>query len=62
MVEGHVPADLVKKVLREKPKGVKGLSAPGMPRGSPGMEGPIKDRYTVYTFDSKGVKTPYAIR
>ncbi|MCA9720898.1 MAG: DUF411 domain-containing protein [Gemmatimonadetes bacterium] len=62
VVEGHVPADLVKKVLREKPKGVKGLSAPGMPRGSPGMEGPIKDRYTVYTFDAKGVKTPYAIR
>jgi len=26
------------------------------------MEGPIKDRYTVYTFDAKGVKTPYAIR
>lgn len=62
VVEGHVPADLVKKVLRDRPDGVKGLSAPGMPRGSPGMEGPVKDRYTVYTFTAEGVKTPYAER
>lgn len=62
VIEGHVPADLVKKVLRERPAGVRGLSAPGMPRGSPGMEGPVKDRYTVYTFDAKGNATPYAER
>jgi hypothetical protein len=62
VIEGHVPADLVKKVLREKPKGIKGLAAPGMPRGSPGMEGPVKDRYTVYSFDAQGRKTAYAIR
>ncbi len=62
VIEGHVPADLVKKLLVEKPAGVKGLAAPGMPMGSPGMEGSIKDRYTIYSFDSKGHAKPYATR
>ncbi len=62
VVEGHVPADIVKRLLRDRPKGVKGVSAPGMPRGSPGMESTIKDRYTVYTFDAQGKATPYAER
>lgn len=62
VIEGHVPADLVKKMLATKPAGVKGLAVPGMPMGSPGMEGPTKDRYTVYTFDAAGKATPYAER
>ncbi len=63
VIEGHVPADLVKKVLATKPKGVKGLAAPGMPMGSPGMEqGGVKQRYTVYAFDATGKATPYAVR
>lgn len=62
VIEGHVPADLVKRLLRTRPKGVKGIAAPGMPRGSPGMEGPVKDRYTVYTFDAAGRATAYAER
>lgn len=62
VVEGHVPADIVKRLLRNRPKGVKGVSVPGMPRGSPGMESPVKDRYTVYTFDAQGKATPYAER
>ncbi len=62
VVEGHVPADIVHKLLRTRPKGVKGVSAPGMPQGSPGMEGPVKDRYIVYTFDAQGKATPYAER
>ena len=62
VVEGHVPADLVKKLLRDKPDGVKGVALPGMPRGSPGMEAPVHDRYTVYTFDASGRKTAYAQR
>ncbi len=62
VVEGHVPADIVKRLLRNRPKGVKGVSAPGMPQGSPGMEGPVKERYTVYTFDAQGKATPYAVR
>lgn len=39
VIEGHVPADDVKRLLREKPKAL-GLTAPGMPIGSPGMEVP----------------------
>lgn len=38
-VEGHVPADDIKKMLAEKPDAV-GLSVPAMPMGSPGMEHP----------------------
>jgi hypothetical protein len=62
VVEGHVPADLVKKLLRSKPTGVKGVAVPGMPQGAPGMEGPVKQRYTVFTFDANGRATPYAQR
>ena len=38
-VEGHVPADDIKRLLRERPD-AKGLTVPGMPAGSPGMEAP----------------------
>src|SRR5262249_7202514 len=38
-VEGHVPADDIKRLLRERPN-AKGLTVPGMPLGSPGMEQP----------------------
>lgn len=62
VIEGHVPADLVKKVLAAKNPAVKGIAVPGMPMGSPGMEGPSRDRYMVYTFDAQGRKTAYAQR
>ncbi len=62
VIEGHVPADVVKKLLRNRPAGVKGVAVPGMPAGSPGMEGPVTQRYTVFTFDSTGHATPYAQR
>ncbi len=39
VVEGHVPAQDIRRLLREKPIGL-GLAAPGMPVGSPGMDGP----------------------
>lgn len=56
IVEGHVPADDVKRLLAEKPK-AKGLSAPGMPMGSPGMDqGDQKDRYNVVIFGDEGMK------
>ncbi|OAN48133.1 metal-binding protein [Paramagnetospirillum marisnigri] len=42
VVEGHVPAEAVDRLLKEKPK-VGGLASPGMPSGSPGMEGPKED-------------------
>ena len=39
LVEGHVPADVIRKLLKEKPR-VEGIAVPGMPAGSPGMESP----------------------
>jgi hypothetical protein len=61
VVEGHVPADLIKKLLSERPK-VLGLAVPGMPMGSPGMEGAFSQRYDVVSFDSKGHIAVYARR
>lgn len=53
-VEGHVPAEDVKKLLRDKPA-VAGISVPGMPAGTPGMEmGPRKDPYAVVQLDKSG--------
>jgi hypothetical protein len=50
VVEGHVPAREIKRLLREKPV-ARGISVPGMPIGSPGMDGPeyggVKDPYDV---------------
>ena len=54
VIEGHVPASAIKRLLREKPA-VAGLSVPGMPLGSPGMEVPgKKDAYDVVAFDKAG--------
>ena len=50
VIEGHVPAADIKRLLVEKPD-IKGLAAPGMPMGSPGMEGPHKDAYDVLALD-----------
>ena len=61
--EGHVPADLVNKLLREKPANARGLAVPGMPMGSPGMEmGGHKDPYDVVLFDRAGKTKVYAKR
>jgi len=60
--EGHVPADLVKKVLTTKPK-LAGLAVPGMPAGSPGMEmGGRSDPYDVMAFDRAGKSWVFAKR
>ncbi len=48
-IEGHVPAADVRRLLATRPA-VAGLAVPGMPVGSPGMEGPFRDRYDVLTF------------
>ena len=62
VIEGHVPADLVKKMLSEKPKAA-GIAVPGMPVGSPGMEsGNEKVAYDVLLFDKTGKTTVYAKR
>ncbi len=52
-IEGHVPADSIKKLLKEKPK-ASGLAVPGMPMGSPGMEGDRKDAYDVLLVSKDG--------
>lgn len=55
VVEGHVPAEDVARLLKERPD-VRGLAVPGMPAGSPGMEMPggEKESYDVVAFDSQG--------
>lgn len=59
VVEGHVPADVIKRMLKEKPS-VLGLGVPGMPIGSPGMEGPNPQPYEIFTFDERGTVAVYA--
>ena len=58
VVEGHVPAGAIKRLLAEKPKGT-GLAVPGMPVGSPGMEveGMEPDTYEVTLFGPEGRNT-----
>ena len=61
IIEGHVPADLIYRLLKEKPQ-VLGLAVPGMPVGSPGMEGGQPEPYDVLTFDKNGKTAVYAKR
>ncbi|HIE55716.1 MAG TPA: DUF411 domain-containing protein [Chromatiaceae bacterium] len=61
IIEGHVPADVVKRLLQEKPQ-VAGLAVPGMPMGSPGMEGFRKDPYNILSFTSEGKTAIYESR
>ncbi|MGA1476588.1 MAG: DUF411 domain-containing protein [Prochlorothrix sp.] len=60
VIEGHVPASDVRQLLADRPD-VLGITAPGMPIGSPGMEsGNIREPYTVFTFDSAGNSSPFS--
>jgi hypothetical protein len=61
VIEGHVPADVIKKLLAEKPS-LMGLAVPGMPVGSPGMEGGTPERYNVMAFERGGETRIYARR
>jgi hypothetical protein len=53
VVEGHVPATALKRFLAEKPQAI-GLAVPGMPIGSPGMEGGKPEPYDVVLFGPAG--------
>jgi len=53
VIEGHVPGDVISRLLKERPE-VMGLAVPGMPIGSPGMEGPNPKPYDVLSFDKDG--------
>lgn len=61
VVEGHVPADVILRLLKERPK-VVGITVPGMPMGSPGMEGKYSEPYDVLTFDQDGKTQVYTSR
>jgi hypothetical protein len=58
-IEGHVPADDIKRLLKERPRAI-GLTAPGMPHGSPGMEGARNDPYDVLLINKQGDTTVYS--
>lgn len=61
VIEGHVPAEEIRRFLaEERPEA--GLAVPGMPMGSPGMEGPRSDPYAVYAFDGASEPTVFATR
>ena len=58
VIEGHVPAADIKRLLSEKPR-ITGLTAPGMPQSAPGMDSG-KTPYEVLAFDAKGATTVWA--
>lgn len=61
VVEGHVPADLIARILNERPD-IAGLAVPGMPGGTPGMESAPKEPYQVLAIGKDGRTTVYANR
>lgn len=56
-IEGHIPMEVVKKLLEEKPD-IDGIAMPGMPSGSPGMPGPKKGDFVIYALKD-GKSTEY---
>jgi len=61
VIEGHVPADVILRLLRERPE-LAGVAVPGMPAGSPGMDSPTPVRYAIMTFDRAGRTGVFAHR
>ena len=60
VMEGHIPADDIKRFLAQKPDDLIGLAVPGMPIGTPGMEArDIKQPFQVLAFNDKGETTVY---
>ena len=60
VVEGHVPEDVIRKMLAEKPK-ISGIAVAGMPMGAPGMETEgVPQSYDVMAFDATGATRVYA--
>jgi hypothetical protein len=62
VVEGHVSAPIIDRLLRERPK-IRGVSLPGMPQGSPGMTGTKTDPFQIYEIGLKTSDRPrvYAV-
>ena len=63
VLEGHVPADVIRKLLSEQPQ-IRGLAVPGMPAGVPGMPdaGPDRDPYEILAIQPDGGTELYATR
>ncbi len=61
-VEGHVPADVIRRMLDDGRDDISGIAVPGMPIGSPGMEGPNPERYLVVAYGKDGKVYRYAER
>lgn len=63
VVEGHVPADIIKRMLRERPQ-IAGIAVAGMPLGSPGMEtgSGHREPYSVMAIGRDGRTSVYAKR
>ena len=59
VIEGHVPAADIRRLLKEKPKAL-GLAVPSMPPGSPGMEGPRAIPYDTLLVDRDGTTRVFA--
>jgi hypothetical protein len=59
VLEGHVPAVAVRRLLEKRPTAI-GLAVPGMPAGSPGMEGGVPQKYEVVLFGATG-RQPIAL-
>ena len=59
VIEGHVPAEDIERLLKERPA-ITGLAVPGMPAGTPGMEGSTPAAFEVLSFDGNGEKSVYA--
>jgi hypothetical protein len=59
VIEGHVPAEDIQRLLKEKPA-IAGIAVAGMPMGSPGMEqGGMTQRYTTMAFGKNGTETVF---
>ena len=62
IIEGHVPAADIQRLLAERPEGIVGLAVPGMPPGSPGMESPdgTTQPYDVIAFTATGAMSVFS--
>ena len=58
-LEGHIPASVIARLLDERPGDVRALAVPGMPTGSPGMEGPNPQPYDVIAIRKDGSRYVY---
>jgi len=61
VIEGHVPADVIARLLKEKPD-IRGLAVPGLPMGSPGMNGEKTEPFEIRAFGRDGSHHVYAGR